>query len=235
MAEAVFPVELEREILETAALLYPCEMPTFLRVAQRVLIWIEPLLYRVIRIGKGPRNREVAAAILNATRPKPASFFKCVRHLRMQRTSPCTLDEVREVLKVCTSVVSLCLFDALSNPGILPVLARMQIQQLSISFEGLFWGSMAIDWQQAPFNSITYLHDFDLFDPPYSPSIEAISRLRPAAVADEYVANHGLRGRTVIHELRARRRRALRCGVRRLSGRLGRHGAGTQRRLVASG
>jgi hypothetical protein len=34
-----FPLELEREIFETTALLHPTEIPTLLRVARRVLIW----------------------------------------------------------------------------------------------------------------------------------------------------------------------------------------------------
>ncbi|KAJ7928326.1 hypothetical protein B0H13DRAFT_2311607 [Mycena leptocephala] len=44
-----FPPDLEREIFGTTALMYPGEMPTLLRVARRVLIWIEPLLYRVTK------------------------------------------------------------------------------------------------------------------------------------------------------------------------------------------
>ncbi|KAK6978111.1 hypothetical protein R3P38DRAFT_3234964 [Favolaschia claudopus] len=41
-----FPPELERYIFETAALFYPHTIPRLLPVARRVLIWIEPLLYR---------------------------------------------------------------------------------------------------------------------------------------------------------------------------------------------
>ncbi|KAF7296094.1 hypothetical protein MKEN_01424500 [Mycena kentingensis (nom. inval.)] len=44
------PPELERDIFELAALLNPECMPPLLLVAHRVKIWIEPLLYRVLRI-----------------------------------------------------------------------------------------------------------------------------------------------------------------------------------------
>lgn len=36
----VFPPELEQEIFETTALMHPREIPTLLRVARRVLIWL---------------------------------------------------------------------------------------------------------------------------------------------------------------------------------------------------
>lgn len=38
-SDPFFPVELEREIFETAALLYPATIPSLLRVARRVLVW----------------------------------------------------------------------------------------------------------------------------------------------------------------------------------------------------
>ncbi|KAJ7863290.1 hypothetical protein B0H14DRAFT_3444159 [Mycena olivaceomarginata] len=42
------PVELEREIFETAALSDPRSILTLILVAHRVKVWIEPLLYRVV-------------------------------------------------------------------------------------------------------------------------------------------------------------------------------------------
>lgn len=38
-AQPVFPMDLEREIFETAALLHPRGIPTLLLVARRVLVW----------------------------------------------------------------------------------------------------------------------------------------------------------------------------------------------------
>ncbi|KAJ7052094.1 hypothetical protein C8F01DRAFT_1376435 [Mycena amicta] len=68
--EPRLPRELEREIFYTAALLHPLTIPTLLRVARRVLIWVEPLLYRVLTIG-GPSG----VAQLNAASSKPPAFL----------------------------------------------------------------------------------------------------------------------------------------------------------------
>jgi hypothetical protein len=39
MDSSVLPPELERELFETAAMMYPEEIPTLLRVARRILTW----------------------------------------------------------------------------------------------------------------------------------------------------------------------------------------------------
>ncbi|KAJ7255579.1 hypothetical protein C8J57DRAFT_1655082 [Mycena rebaudengoi] len=46
------PPELEREIFEITATHHPETMPTLLLVAQRILQWIEPLLYRTLVVGR---------------------------------------------------------------------------------------------------------------------------------------------------------------------------------------
>ncbi|KAJ7195761.1 hypothetical protein GGX14DRAFT_545819 [Mycena pura] len=58
--------------IEISAIRHPEIAPVLLRVARRVLIWIEPLLYRVMRVGKSRRR---AAAFLEATKTKPPAFF----------------------------------------------------------------------------------------------------------------------------------------------------------------
>ncbi|KAJ6559807.1 hypothetical protein B0H19DRAFT_1145834 [Mycena capillaripes] len=50
--EPVLPLDLEREIFEFTALLYPAKLPTLLRVCRRVHSWLEPLLFRVLRLDK---------------------------------------------------------------------------------------------------------------------------------------------------------------------------------------
>ncbi|KAF7311851.1 hypothetical protein MIND_00195800 [Mycena indigotica] len=45
------PPELEREVFETAALLHRGTIPHMLRVARRVLVWIEPYLYHDLELG----------------------------------------------------------------------------------------------------------------------------------------------------------------------------------------
>ncbi|KAJ7131271.1 hypothetical protein C8R44DRAFT_850069, partial [Mycena epipterygia] len=76
-----FPPEREREIFEIAALLYPGAIPILLRVARRVLVWIEPLLYRVVYVNGHPPYSDMAHALLRATTTKAPDFFHVVRHL----------------------------------------------------------------------------------------------------------------------------------------------------------
>ncbi|KAJ7795396.1 hypothetical protein B0H13DRAFT_2170704 [Mycena leptocephala] len=89
-----FPPELEREIFETTALMYRGEMPTLLRVARRVLIWVIYLTH------------ETEEALVNAMNSKPADFFaNAVRHLCLPRLEVKT----RRILEVCPGVVDLAL------------------------------------------------------------------------------------------------------------------------------
>ncbi|KAJ7472953.1 hypothetical protein B0H11DRAFT_2236827 [Mycena galericulata] len=101
-----FPPELEREIFETAALLYPEIIPTLLRVARHVLLWkvetqdirskfdirsklntytfhrIEPLLYNVIDISIFESLSGSGREMLRRLEAKGADYFStAVRHL----------------------------------------------------------------------------------------------------------------------------------------------------------
>ncbi|KAJ7241585.1 hypothetical protein C8J57DRAFT_1368910 [Mycena rebaudengoi] len=78
------PLELEREIFEIAATHHPETMPTLLLVAQRVLQWIEPLLYRTLVVG----GRTLVLGRITARRLDPANLlhlqpakWKHVQHL----------------------------------------------------------------------------------------------------------------------------------------------------------
>ncbi|KAJ7633578.1 hypothetical protein DFH06DRAFT_1222301 [Mycena polygramma] len=107
--EPLLPVELEREIFEWAALLHPRSIPTFLRVARRFQIWLEPLLYRVICVDI-PRltYRDLFTpgipSLLNAIKSKPAGLFGAVRHLFLCNVS---LEDGIAVLQACPGLVDL--------------------------------------------------------------------------------------------------------------------------------
>ncbi|KAJ7859415.1 hypothetical protein B0H13DRAFT_2670920 [Mycena leptocephala] len=146
-----FPLELEREIFETAALMHPREIPNLLRVARRVLIWIEPLRYKVIRVTA--ENEDI---ILHAINLKPADFFhKAVRHLCLQWDVQ--ENRARQVLEVCSGVVNLSFSQ--SSSTLLPILAVMPLQCLSTQVQRLFGG--AIDPKHPLFASITHLRPLD--------------------------------------------------------------------------
>ncbi|KAJ6468556.1 hypothetical protein C8R47DRAFT_806213 [Mycena vitilis] len=165
-----FPTELEREIFETAAQCHPGELLNLLHVARRVLIWIEPLLYRVVRVSE--LKEASLYPFLKAVGSKPANFFhKSVSHLCLEcMPSP---DAVR-ILEVCTGVVDLGRGSLVTSPDLLPFLANMPLQRLSADLGALFGG--AVDLAHPIFSSLTHLDMMDLGDYEWEPEI--LSHLR---------------------------------------------------------
>ncbi|KAJ7618285.1 hypothetical protein DFH06DRAFT_1012088 [Mycena polygramma] len=97
MDRPVFPLDLKREIFETMALLHPSQIPTLLRVARRVLCWIEPLLYRTLRITES--NPGMARAHLKAMKSKPPVFFRAVRHIILDSSRILPLADSKDLLR----------------------------------------------------------------------------------------------------------------------------------------
>ncbi|KAJ7458773.1 hypothetical protein B0H11DRAFT_2199360 [Mycena galericulata] len=151
-----FPVDLEREIFESAALMHPSEIPTLLRVARRVLIWIEPFLYKTIR---------ASTHSVIAIKAKPAPFLhNTVRHLMLDYTDkPWSQEEARDVLKLCTGVIDFAVDSYFMRPSLLPILADMHIERLSASLEELFGDVPSIDLHHQLFTFVTHLDIFDVF------------------------------------------------------------------------
>ncbi|KAJ7662751.1 hypothetical protein DFH06DRAFT_1471509 [Mycena polygramma] len=153
--EPVFPVELEREIFETTALMYPKEIPSLLRVARRVLVWVEPLLYRIIHIAGNPG---MASALLSAMSTKPPQFFRAVRHLDLDSGDLGPGASLR-LFWLCNKIVDLIIRPNSTNPILLPILAQMRVQRLSMYLGLMFRGS--INLQHKLFHSGTHLDIFD--------------------------------------------------------------------------
>ncbi|KAJ6491745.1 hypothetical protein C8R47DRAFT_1121629 [Mycena vitilis] len=181
-----FDPALEQKFFEHAAILYPAMIPVFLRVARRVLEWMEPYIYKDITIATQARNSESSIALLQAAQSKPAHFFAhAVRYLRLNAASlsiglkgfPWDTQQLKSddgwsdaelasLLHLCTAVTHLALIGDLSNNRLLPILGRMQPANLTL----------AVDIVQNPpprfnlpfFQNITHLHLFDadvnLFD-----------------------------------------------------------------------
>ncbi|KAJ7132710.1 hypothetical protein C8R46DRAFT_655822 [Mycena filopes] len=143
----LFPLDLEREIFETTAELHPEARTTLLRVARRVLVWIEPLLYQVVRVEHWvPEGEGVVPALLK----KPAQFCRlAVRHLLLDAPGEKSLT----VLKLCSSVTDLAFgISYHPDPSILPILAEMRLQRLTIEIKAL-----GGDLTHAAFSSLTHL------------------------------------------------------------------------------
>ncbi|KAJ7221460.1 hypothetical protein GGX14DRAFT_388628 [Mycena pura] len=159
----VFPVELEREIFETAALSNPKTIPTLFLVARRVLIWIEPLLYRVIET-----KAETATALRLAMATKPASFFENnVRHMLLSHTSAWKGEDSYALLRLCPRIESLA-YIAIGDCSpivLLPILMNMShLRRWSGFLRYVFGRREAIDLRASFFRTVTHLDIFDVLD-----------------------------------------------------------------------
>ncbi|KAJ7488986.1 hypothetical protein FB451DRAFT_1223434 [Mycena latifolia] len=158
----IFPPELEREIFETAAELYPETIytPCLLLVAKRVYEWIERIKYRVVTsaeiIQACPLHLLQKAIRSNR---KPADFFHArVRHLWIENFVP--HDELQTILSACSGIRSLSLFHCL-GPSILPSLAAMKPRHLALYLLELFTTIGSVELSHPAFTSVTHLLLFD--------------------------------------------------------------------------
>ncbi|KAJ7101898.1 hypothetical protein C8R44DRAFT_808853, partial [Mycena epipterygia] len=164
----MLPPELERYILELAAFIHPECTPVLALVARRAEIWIEPLLYRVIRVDLRThtvwRRFIPLVTILGLIEAKSPSFFHepHVRHLCLfgQPKQP---DDVMRLLSACGATVNLQLFSG--SPGLLPLLGAMPLHRLSAFLSDLFPGPTGPDFSHSLFTKITHL---DLGDSPHT-------------------------------------------------------------------
>ncbi|KAJ7149304.1 hypothetical protein C8R43DRAFT_1007639 [Mycena crocata] len=106
----MLPTELERIIFHIVAFENPEVMPVLLRVAHRVkVVWIEPLLYKVIYDNKiyGRRWRMAAelAALMDS---RPAFFRTHVRHICLRGMA--SLGDTEKILRICSATTHLRLF-----------------------------------------------------------------------------------------------------------------------------
>ncbi|KAJ7350674.1 hypothetical protein DFH08DRAFT_862093 [Mycena albidolilacea] len=178
---------LEQRIFKEVALLYPEMIPALLRVAHRVLDWIEPLLYTEIRIARHARNNSSAVALLRATESKLESFLAgAVRvelnalplsngssnhfpwHTQIFNSDNGWSDaELSSVLHRCTGAAELALISDLSNVGFLSILAHMRPTHLDLAADVV--ADHGQPCSRLPFSqNVTHLHFFDtevnLFD-----------------------------------------------------------------------
>ncbi|KAJ6533399.1 hypothetical protein DFH09DRAFT_1406544 [Mycena vulgaris] len=160
-SEPALPVELEREIFETTALMHPRTIFVLLRVARRTHVWIEPLLYRVVLMRGEPPYSGMVHAILvrlnSESESKPASIFRdTVRHLLIQRGDWGRAEAI-QILDACPGLVDLAIDGSIPSPAMLSPLAKLRLRRLSVSLEMLFNGLDAIDPTHAMFASLTHL------------------------------------------------------------------------------
>ncbi|KAJ7150638.1 hypothetical protein C8R46DRAFT_496437 [Mycena filopes] len=137
-----FPLELEREIFETAALQNLDTIPTLLRVSRRVHVWVEPLLYRIVVIP------DRTAPILPAVQAKPPPFLQlAVHHLFIQPQMAGAVDIIRS----CSGIHSLFL-DGRPDTNLLDILDRMQLRRFNFTVPSSLSG-----WAEGIFTRPTFL------------------------------------------------------------------------------
>ncbi|KAJ7655703.1 hypothetical protein DFH06DRAFT_1329140 [Mycena polygramma] len=172
-----FPPELEREVFETTAYLYPSTIPKLLRIARRVLFWIEPLLYETLSIEAQQDKRVKDYALLRSIDTKPADFFpKAVRYLHLvtmawsfmghRPQTPWTDTELEKVLRACQGVVRVILLGNLDEPvTLLSMLADMRPRHAYLLVDML---SPQLDLTLLFFRQVSHMLVADLNDTPES-------------------------------------------------------------------
>ncbi|KAJ7069419.1 hypothetical protein C8F01DRAFT_1363611 [Mycena amicta] len=155
-----FPRDLEREIFETAGRLHRGHLPTLLRVAQRVQVWLRPLLYRVVR----PKTMAQSVALIHAMQSEPEFLRGAIQRVCLDSDTGKLLsdEQYRDLLALCTRVNDLVL---VSSPNsTLPRLAEMQnLKRLTCSVQQLFGNIGAIEFGHLGLSTITHLEMTDSF------------------------------------------------------------------------
>ncbi|KAJ7488929.1 hypothetical protein FB451DRAFT_1552873 [Mycena latifolia] len=160
---SVFPPELEREIFETAAELYPetIYQPRLLLVAKRVYEWIERIKYRTVASIAFPPAcplRLLQLAIRSNLKP-PDFFHNRVHHLFIYDFIP--EGELQFILSACREIRFLTLVNC-GGPSILPSLAVIKPRRLAVHLRELFRG--AVELSHPAFAFVTHLLLFDPWD-----------------------------------------------------------------------
>ncbi|KAJ6564606.1 hypothetical protein B0H19DRAFT_1259028 [Mycena capillaripes] len=126
----VLPPELEQEIFITAATMHEEAIPTLLLVAHRVLVWIEPLLYRtlIFRKTRHYKSRLSAAIQIIQTKP-PAVIPKNVHDVMVWH--PNSKHEICTLLSMCSGVQNVVLH-SLTPATVLCLSSLQRLQRLTL-------------------------------------------------------------------------------------------------------
>ncbi|KAJ6481478.1 hypothetical protein C8R47DRAFT_1134553 [Mycena vitilis] len=146
-----FPSELEREMLETVAHLYPHTIPTLLLVSKRAYEWITRISYKVVT-PDGAQFTLPTLALKQAIRTNshPRSFFRDrVRHLALPVHEETT--SIAEILSTCSEVQNLFAATFIDPLVINAVAMRPRRLSIYMIFD-------EVHRYQALFTSVTHLN-----------------------------------------------------------------------------
>ncbi|KAJ7150449.1 hypothetical protein C8R43DRAFT_1127927 [Mycena crocata] len=182
------PVELERGIFELAAETHLPGCAGLLLVAQRVKIWIEPILYRTLLVcetadGKSRPPWITPRTLLELLHSRPATFFH--DHVRNMFCTGTTKSVSEVILRKCSGTHNLYFLDD-TFPTHLPLLAAMAPQRLYVSCLSTLFSSARVDFHHPLFMRVTHfeanLLDF-IYDEPWA-GLGALPCLTHLAVSD---------------------------------------------------
>ncbi|KAJ7493005.1 hypothetical protein B0H11DRAFT_2228333 [Mycena galericulata] len=159
------PPELEHAIFEISALSWPIAIPNLMLVAQRVKIWVEPILYRIVFLSDGEAPpvegfpRFTSETFLQAIDRKPPEFFKyAVRYLFLY--DPEEVRTLDSILAACTGIASLFALSGLA--GHLSALNALDsLRHLAVNIVDLFGPNPTGCFVQPLFYNITHLELLD--------------------------------------------------------------------------
>ncbi|KAJ7182913.1 hypothetical protein C8R43DRAFT_16768 [Mycena crocata] len=156
----LLPPELEREIFEATALLHPGSIPGLLLVARRVLIWIQPLLYRTLVVKNGAKPLAAFLHALSLEDTSTASVLQNSVQSVFVHPTPWLASDLRVVLSSCSGITNLVMMS--TNPSVLSLLENQRLQRFSVCLAQLFDnGSHLQNLVHPVFRHTTHL---DLFD-----------------------------------------------------------------------
>ncbi|KAJ7065605.1 hypothetical protein C8F01DRAFT_1249183 [Mycena amicta] len=156
--ETLLPPELERAIFEYTAEFYPYAIPNLIRVAHRVLVWIEPIAYRSIDVNSSRRF----SAFLSASKSKPPEFFaQHVQTIFIHNSFDDPLEDACAALALCTSVTRIAGAGPLVSRRLLPVIAPMRLERIALFLTHIFPSIPTVDLGLPCFQTLTH---FDVFD-----------------------------------------------------------------------
>ncbi|KAJ7182895.1 hypothetical protein C8R43DRAFT_1229140 [Mycena crocata] len=144
------PAELEREIFRLAAKICPQTAPTLLRVARRVLVWVEPLLYETLILDCSVDD-SLHPSLRLILKTKPPDFFRQhVRNLFLGGVFG-ELDIVRSLCSVLNNVVNLAL---VGDSSLLPLFKSVKLEHLGV------YTYPPLDFTLPVLSTITHLDTF---------------------------------------------------------------------------
>ncbi|KAJ7732582.1 hypothetical protein DFH07DRAFT_1065547 [Mycena maculata] len=178
------PLELERAIFEISALSRPTRIPNLMLVAQRVKIWVEPLLYRGIYLLDNTAPKRIVRndgflaipldVMLSAVNKKLPEFFqRAVKYIFLQTPSLSSTHECINVLEACSGITGLFAYDV--HPGLLPAFQSLgSLRRLVVNIPDLFGDHFEDCFAGSWFRNITHLEIINFPRPNFAPVIAGL-------------------------------------------------------------